>query len=722
MYTIKLIQLHTKITIHILLIALTLLDCTHKGNVIHVACKQSNDLYKIIDHNNQIKVEIHDSPLEAVKQARPGEAVMVFADEYPAQRIPVSNDFFDFVKEKELRGYLEYPSLLPGVELQETVQAELERAVVNSSFFNGVPDSLDVLSINGLNYIPANATKNHIVAAKVAGFDNAIFGLPEKTTPILFELPDYQILVSTTNLSNMVRGRYAPQQAWAGVWESILDYLLPNNNFKPLEWEPVITTSYGKTEELPSEYQKTSIKRGADWFHNSKMLVHESMEDTLKKMKDSGNWMLDWDPSIPAGDGKNGVFECIFSRINEKGSQPIGIVRRGDCNAETAMALACAGKVLYRQENYKIAENILDFYLIESDAMKKEYGDPNHSAYGLIPWGISNYAWYRASYGDDNARFLLSALTSAAITGADRWDEIFMKSFTAMLRTTGKSGFRGSRIDLPDFEKNGWKHYYDGDVKNYSPHFEAYVWACLVWAYHKTGDPVFFERTEKAIKETMNKYPLGWRWTNGIAQEKARMILPLAWLVRVKNTPENKEMLYTVVNDLINLQDECGAIREELGNLKSGKYPPPQSNEAYGTAEASLIAKNGDKVSDLLYTTNFAFLGLHEAYYATNDPKIKTACDKLAEFLCRIQVESESHPEIDGGWMRAFDYGRYEHWGSNADHGWGAWAIESGWTQGWIVSILALRELDTSIWELTRDSKVGQYYGQLKKKMLPGIK
>ncbi|WP_372934512.1 hypothetical protein, partial [Mariniphaga sediminis] len=62
---------------------------------------------------------------------------------------------------------------------------------------------------------------------------------------------------------------------------------------------------------------------------------------------------------------------------------------------------------------------------------------------------------------------------------------------------------------------------------------------------------------------------------------------------------------------------------------------------------------------------------------------------------------------------------RFEHWGSNADHGWGAWAIETGWTQGWITSILALRELDTSIWDLTKDSKIAIHHKKLKEELLP---
>ena len=104
---------------------------------------------------------------------------------------------------------------------------------------------------------------------------------------------------------------------------------------------------------------------------------------------------------------------------------------------------------------------------------------------------------------------------------------------------------------------------------------------------------------EMGIQTMMESYPDGWTWTNGLAQERARMILPLAWLVRVKDTIENRDMLMTVVKDFLKLQDETGAIQEELGRVEMGKYPPPQSNEAYGTSEASLIAQNGDPVSDL---------------------------------------------------------------------------------------------------------------------------
>ena len=315
---------------------------------------------------------------------------------------------------------------------------------------------------------------------------------------------------------------------------------------------------------------------------------------------------------------------------------------------------------------------------------------------------------------------MLGTLATASLLRDRRWDEIVMRCLLANLRTTGKLGFRGDRIEVEDLGVRSWKEYFNRDIISYSPHNEAYLWACFLWAFDKTRDSLFLKRTENALRMTMAVYPSGWRWMNGLAQERARIILPLAWLVRVSDTPEHRKWLRTAVDGLLSLQEPCGAIREELGAADKGAMPPPASNEAYGGGEASLIQQNGDPVSDQLYTTNFAFLGLHEAA-ALGDSASKKAEEKLASYFCRIQVRSEAQPSLDGGWFRAFDFNRWEPWGSNADAGWGAWSIESGWTQAWITSVFAMRQMKTSLWELTAGSQIGSDYARLREEMLPDI-
>ena len=80
------------------------------------------------------------------------------------------------------------------------------------------------------------------------------------------------------------------------------------------------------------------------------------------------------------------------------------------------------------------------------------------------------------------------------------------------------------------------------------------------------------------------------------------MLLPLAWLIRIEDKPEHRKWLKQIAEDLLALQDECGAIREEIGSGPQGMFGPPKSNDAYGTDEAPLIQENGDPACDLLYT------------------------------------------------------------------------------------------------------------------------
>ncbi|MBC8873574.1 MAG: discoidin domain-containing protein [Planctomycetes bacterium] len=678
------------------------------------ACSANNDLYVATQHDGRVFPRF-DSTKEAIAAAADGDAVLVLADDYPGKTTTIAPDLFREAAKKRLRLYVEYPSTLPEMKLGTPRRTGVERAVVSSDFFGPELTQLRILAINGLHFVPVSAEKSHIVAARVAGFDTAVYGLPEASYPILFEHPDGGMLVATTKLSHFVTGRYAPADAWRTLWQGVLGWLCRGQDVPELRWTPVVRASYGVDEPLPADAEEQALRRGVEWFVKSKLLLHPSR---LEKIEGAATAPTP-PPDAPVGDGSLGILEAPLSIIQHDGSQLQSVARRGDCTGESAMAIAFGGTSLDDAQKSKIAENLLDFWYFTSDACKKERTDPQHGAYGLIAWGVTSPSWYKANYGDDNARLLMGTMAVAALADEDRWDELMMRCLLANLRTTGPLGFRGGRIDVGPLGQHGWQSYFRRRTINPHPHYESYLWACFLWAYQQTGYELFYQRAESALRITMGQYTDGWRWTNGVAQEKARIVLPLAWLVRVKDTPEHRAWLRQAVDGLLALQEPCGAIREELGLAGRGQYPPPSSNEAYGTTEASLIQQNGDPVSDLLYTTNFAFIGLHEAAAATGDKDILKAQDKLAEFLCRIQVQSTAQPSLDGGWFRAFDFQRWEHWGSNADAGWGAWAIESGWTQGWIASVLAMRRMETSLWDLTQDSKIEKHFDQLRHEMLP---
>jgi hypothetical protein len=123
----------------------------------------------------------------------------------------------------------------------------------------------------------------------------------------------------------------------------------------------------------------------------------------------------------------------------------------------------------------------------------------------------------------------------------------------------------------------------------------------------------------------------------------------------------------------------------------------------------------------MLYSCNFALIGLHEASAATDDPFYAEVEQKLARFLCRIQIRSERewHPELDGAWYRAFNFRRWEYWASNADWEWGPWCTETGWGQPWIAGTLALRRQQTSLWDLVQRVDLRKHFDRLRPQMLP---
>jgi len=672
-----------------------------------LVCSPNNDLCRVLQ-GCSIPFVHYDKPGKAVQAAPRNSGILLLADGYPRTRTPLTADLLDTIRAKKLRCYVEFPAQSPGLVDGEVRTSRWERAVIASKVFGDDLPPMRILQIHDAHLVPAQATSAHIVMARVAGFHTAVYGLPPLTHPLLFEHDG--LLVATAKLSQFVTGRYAPQQAWRTVWKWILGWLEQSMREVSFSWTPTVRPTYGPQAPLPETAETQALRRGVTWFSKAQLLLHPARMDELKTAAREGRESAPLPPpGTPQGDGSCGILEGYSAHVNHDGTQEQRLVLRSDCIGESALALAVGSATGAGGPGSKAAQNLLDYLYFNSPARKHERGDPSHPAFGLIAWGYLARPWYIANYGDDNARVLLGSIGAAALLHTDRWDEAMLQCLLANLRTTGKNGFRGGRVDVPDLERDGWRHYFDRDLVHCAPHYEAYLWACFLWAFQHTGYPPFFERTLCAIRMTMAAYPDAWRWTNGLAQEKARMLLPLAWLLRVQDTPEHRAWLDCVAGDLLQLQDHSGAIREQLGKPGLGAYGPPASNQAYGQNEATLIHQNGDPLADLLYTTNFAFLGLHEAAAATGEARYTAAANKLADFLCRVQVSAETHPELDGAWFRAFDFKQWEYWASSADAGWGAWCIESGWTPGWITTVLGLRRLGTTLWDLSADTRIARH-------------
>jgi hypothetical protein len=727
----------------ILLIVLSYSVISCSGDSYTISCKQDNDLYVTLKNNN-IPVHRTASAGEAVKKARKGSGVLILADGYPGERTPVSSEIYSLAREKNLRLFVEYPSYIPGVQTGQVHRTQWERAVVSSSAFDTLLSKFRILAINDCHFIPIEAACSDIVIARVAGFDSAVYGLPDKVYPVLTGINTNEglpILVATTKLSQFITGRYAPADAWQAIWMHILRWVQPGAELPDLEWDLSLRPAYSRDEPLPSDFEKEALRKGIEWYRSSGMMVNDEMQKKYsvptnlpEPAKADPDTTADWpfghrvgfppDPGQAPGDGSLGVLEGFDAKIFFNGKQPVRWWRRGDCNGEIAGAISLAGAALNDTTYLRTGANVADWLFFKSMISLGDRSDLRKPDYGLSGWndvpeycGPGTMDGYGVYYGDDNARVILGMMVAAAAQKTDRYDKRLLSIILGNLRISGKYGFQQNRIDHDPLNKAGWKYFFNSEAVSFSPHYQANIWACYLWAYKQTGYDLFFERAKTAIRMTMAAYPDKWIWTNGIQQERAKMLLPLAWLVRVEDTSEHREWLRKIAGDLLAGQAGCGAIPEELGGEGKGGFPPPASNEAYGTSETPLIQTNGNKVSDMLYTVNFAFFGLHEAAAATGDEYYKNAENRLAAFLTRIQIRSEKHPELDGGWFRAIDFNRWEYWASNGDAGWGAWSIESGWTQSWITTVLALRQLNTSVWELTKESRAGVHFEELKREM-----
>ena len=685
---------------------------------LYFSCSEDNDLYRVASASG-IACSRYDHVEEAVARAPQGSGLLILADAYPGQTTSVDSKVYQDAARKQLRLYVEFPSSVPGLSVGEPQHVAygkyhniLERGVVATDSLAPVLKRLRILALHNCIYVPVESQTAELVLARVAGFDTAVYGLPQQGVhPILFKHPSRDILIATTKLSGFMEGRYSPSAAWPYIWRWVFEWLSPHQEFALLHWTPVVHPAFEREQRLAKGAELDAFRRGVAWFSNARLFVAATWKQMASNYATAPDARHNPVASWLLGDGGDGVLEGFSSEIEWNGTQPVGWNLRADCAGEVSMAMSFSGVIEKKPENSKIAANLNNFIYFNSELASGPRDDPQSPSFGLVGWSLPRAPGIY--YGDDNARSMLGSMAAAGLLQSNRWDEKILRCLLANLRTTGLLGFRHNRLADEELQKFGWRHFYDEKFVNYHPHYEAYLWACFLRAYEKTHYAPFLDRARTGIRMTMAAYPSDWSWTNGFQQERARMLLPLAWLIRVEDRAEHREWLMRIARHLISFQDRSGAIREEAGSVGEGQYGPPKSNDKYGTSEAPLLQQNGDPVCDLLYTTNFAFLGLHEAAAVTHDPFYARAENKLAAFLCRIQVQSEKHPELAGGWFRAFDFGRWDYWASNSDWGWGAWSIETGWTQSWITSVLAMRDLHTSLWDVTGRSDLGAHLNDL---------
>ena len=682
---------------------------------IHWCCPADHDLYRAAGRGPR-----HDRWEAAVRAARAGDGVAMLCAN-PNQPTPAPTP--DVLRDANAKG-LRLVWEMPAGPKPPSPHPTLHRAVVPpASPVKGLPE-MALLGLPNRVAVPLPPGRAWLVTARVAGYDKADFGLPAESTPLLVEtkIGEVEAMVSSMALGDVVDARFGPVAAWQAVWRDILVWLARDPS-RTVQWSPQAKPTFSSRTKIPADGSRRALARGIAWVENSGMLLgpeHERVYDGPAERwpdrvgeRPSESWT--------SGDGSRGILEGLSSRIDSDGSQPVRWWRRADCIGEMAGTFALASQVTNRPRHADIGRNLGDYLLEKSILTSGKREQPGNPAYGLIGWNdVTRYHGdidgYGVYYPDDMCRALLGLLVSRTVLQRERWDNRLARALLANLRLCSTRGFVPDRADEAPFEAGGgWLPHFRSDRTSLTAHYQGWVWAAFLRAAALSGEPAFLDRARAGLKRLVAAHPSGWNCANGsLSLEEARILLPLAWLVRADDRPEHRAWLQTFVDHFRRRQDASGLPAEALARPNAGV---PQSNAEYGVAETSLLQRNGDPVADLLYTANFAAVGLHEAA-ALGITGAKEAADRLADALVRIQVDSPSR-QLDGAWFRAFDFRRWEYWASNADVGWGAWAVETGWTQSWICTVLALRLKNTTLWEQTNAPGLGDTLRKWRPVFLP---
>ena len=566
----------------------------------------------------------------------------------------------------EARVLLECPSEVPGIEFGDERHAESfkARSVVADDWFGADLPVCRILSQHNFVFREVRSkVVSHLMAARVAGYRTACFGLEDaEKYPLLFEHPDCaNILISVTPLSSFIQSRFAPAADWKIVIGRILGFLDGSDTVRRVEYVASVRPSFGPREALPADAEQRAFKRNAEWFYREMLFNHH---------------------------GSLGVFEGFQSVIDVTGRQWIMPKLRGDCLGECA-AVGALDAVLNREEmGREMAQGLLKT-LFTTTAVRDD--NPASQTFGNLFFDEA----INSVYGDDNSRAALGAVLSGELLDDPRYAKEILQLAYGLWRSTGDNGLREPSLGQPRSFTAGrtWKYYRNKNYPECRPHYQAWHWAFNLQMYVLSGDRRFYDHALAAMTIAMEKFPW-FLWQNGATGDWARVLLPFAMLVEADDTPEHRVWLDKVATHFIGCMNEFNTVGELMGKVELGHYPAPKSNAEHGTGEATLVQQDGDPVCDLLYTMNYAFPGMHEAFMATGDPRFKAACDRLADFFCRVQAESCDQPYLSGAWLHGFDFSLWEFFGNASDSGWGPWCVETGWTNSWIAATFALRALN----------------------------
>ena len=190
----------------------------------------------------------------AVRQAKPGDTLLCLHNGCSSRTI--TEDILNSIREKQLNVYLEMPEGCATSTLEPSW-----RCITTTRFANLEAKLIMTPHCTRLADAPLKGDAL-LIAARVAGYDTAVFGLPpERKNVVVIHEGCPNFIVSLLPLSDFLRGRFAPFAHWIDFWNGVLSRLGLDERL-PKDIRPAVDTRYLPDDALPPSAVSSVSSKG----------------------------------------------------------------------------------------------------------------------------------------------------------------------------------------------------------------------------------------------------------------------------------------------------------------------------------------------------------------------------------------------------------------------------------------------------------------------------
>lgn len=323
--------------------------------------------------------------------------------------------------------------------------------------------------------------------------------------------------------------------------------------------------------------------------------------------------------------------------------------RRPDCIVETAVLMDLAADYLARPELKTVADNLLEYLLCRSHLRNRQASSPARDL-----WGWANPGNRETYWVDDNA-WLVTGLLLMADRGRESLVEPAVAAARALLRLVGEYLENPERPD-PAFAAAKIK----GVLLN--PHWLGLATMAFAHASVHDGQTDYASVVRRYHEIVLAGPPRGLK---DVGQSQRGLPWPLS------------EYAYLALTASVAAACFGDRRMEDVARTSADLLVSHQSPQGHWSSE-HYESPAASHLADLVYTQNWATLGLLHAGRVLGEARYVDAARRSLEFLSSIQDRCDD-PRFAGCWRGMYDV-RAGRWGGGDLHEGGQSSIYSGWT------------------------------------------